>query len=193
MESIDHMLDMMEIGNDLQEAVLDGNVDLTINLLESRKFDLNKRDKQGRTLLHYAACRGQYEIVELLLEQGAKAHLKDKNGNTPLHWCGHAEVIDLLINQGAKVDDRNCIGATPKEMAKRRGVPRAVLQVFDQYKKEEEVSQNNLKTLFHEFSEELGIKNLLLLILLLLFISVYAAYTITGLSSHLKRANPIVV
>lgn len=78
-------------------------------------------------------------------------------------------------------------------MAKRRGVPRAVLQVFDQYKKEEEVSQNNLKTLFHEFSEELGIKNLLLLILLLLFISVYAAYTITGLSSHLKRANPIVV
>lgn len=106
MESIDHMLDMMEIGNDLQEAVLDGNVDLTINLLESRKFDLNKRDKQGRTLLHYAACRGQYEIVELLLEQGAKAHLKDKNGNTPLHWCGHAEVIDLLINQGAKVDDR---------------------------------------------------------------------------------------
>jgi hypothetical protein len=50
MEPIDYILEMMEIGNSLQAAVFDGDIDLAINLLEKGKFDLNKLDQQGRTL-----------------------------------------------------------------------------------------------------------------------------------------------
>ena len=106
MEPIDYILEMMEIGNSLQAAVFDGDIDLAINLLEKGKFDLNKLDQQGRTLLHYTGCRGQYHMIELLLEKGADPNIKDKNGNTPLHWCGHIDIVELLISYGARVAER---------------------------------------------------------------------------------------
>lgn len=106
MEPIDYILEMMEIGNSLQAAVFDGDIDLAINLLEKGKFDLNKLDQQGRTLLHYTGCRGQYDMIELLLEKGADPNIKDKNGNTPLHWCGHIDIVELLISYGARVAER---------------------------------------------------------------------------------------
>lgn len=106
MEPIDYILEMMEIGNSLQAAVFDGDIDLAINLLENGKFDLNKQDQQGRTLLHYTSCRGQHDMIELLLEKGADPNIKDKNGNTPLHWCGHVDIFELLIFYGARVDER---------------------------------------------------------------------------------------
>ena len=106
MEPIDYILEMMEIGNSLQAAVFDGDIDLAINLLENGKFDLNKQDQQGRTLLHYTGSRGQIDMIELLLEKGADPNIKDKNGNTPLHWCGHVDIVELLISYGARVDER---------------------------------------------------------------------------------------
>jgi len=37
--------------------------------------------------LHYAAFGGNPRIVELLLEKGADANTKDKNGSTPLDYA----------------------------------------------------------------------------------------------------------
>lgn len=105
MESLD-LFDAMEVGSNLFGAVFDGDLELVRNLLENSVQNLNTRDKLGRTLLHYSSCKSQVEIVQQLLEKGANPNLKDKNGNTPLHWCGHVDVLQLLISHGANINDR---------------------------------------------------------------------------------------
>ncbi|KAL2060787.1 hypothetical protein VTL71DRAFT_8839 [Oculimacula yallundae] len=54
----------------------------------------------GRTPLAWAAENGHEAIVQLLLDKGANADLKDENGWTPLSWAtrnGHEAVIKLLL------------------------------------------------------------------------------------------------
>jgi preprotein translocase subunit SecF len=69
-------------------------------------------------------------------------------------------------------------------MALRRGVDKTMIKVFEQYEKKDDMDKTQgVKTLLHEFSDEMGVKNFILLILGLLFISVYVAYIITGFSS----------
>jgi hypothetical protein len=42
-------------------------------------------DSKGRTSLHFAACRGDSSIVQLLVASGASVNGQDNIGNTPLH------------------------------------------------------------------------------------------------------------
>ena len=47
-----------------------------------------------------AAMTGHKDMVQLLLDAGAKTHLADKDGWTPLHkaaWWGHSQVVELLL------------------------------------------------------------------------------------------------
>ena len=69
--------------------------------------DVNARDKDGRTLLHYAANKGYLEIVRLLLEKGANINVQDNDGRTPLHeaMSYHAlGVARFLVENGANVN-----------------------------------------------------------------------------------------
>ncbi len=52
-----------------------------------------------------ASSKGYSDIVELLLNAGAKVNAKDKDGNTALVWAlakGHDDVVNLLQQAGAK-------------------------------------------------------------------------------------------
>ena len=54
-----------------------------------------------------AAEKGDKEVVELLLKNGAQPHFEDENGCTPLSRVietGNAVVVEFLLAQGAKVD-----------------------------------------------------------------------------------------
>lgn len=61
------------------------------------------------TSLHLAALfREQSEIfLELLLDNGADIHARDKNGNTPLHRAIDPKSIKFLLKKGAKVHVEN--------------------------------------------------------------------------------------
>ncbi len=59
------------------------------------------------TPLHEAARHGHTEVVQLLLERGARAGARNKNGVTALHFAvraGHKDASDLLLAHGASMD-----------------------------------------------------------------------------------------
>jgi len=54
-----------------------------------------------------AAAAGKTETVLYLLSQGGDVNVKDKNGNTPLHWAtinGYTETVTVLLTHGARVN-----------------------------------------------------------------------------------------
>ena len=66
--------------------------------------DINARDENGSTPLHWAALEGHKDIVELLINQGAQVNAKDNTANTPLDLAIRYEklaIADLLRAQGA--------------------------------------------------------------------------------------------
>jgi ankyrin repeat protein len=62
-------------------------------------FDLEAVDYDGRTALHWACIRGHETVVELLLERGASAAVKDSRSLTPEHYArqnSHFLVAELV-------------------------------------------------------------------------------------------------
>jgi ankyrin repeat protein len=64
------------------------------------KGEVNSIDKQGRTLLLWAAFEGHNEVAQLLLDrEDIKVNSKDNGGRIPLSWTasnGHTAVVKLL-------------------------------------------------------------------------------------------------
>lgn len=193
------LIDLMERGHALKEAVLEGNSDRVKQLLALNIYDVNEQSRSsGKTVLHIAAIRGFSEIIDILLTiGGADPTITDRNGNTPLHWCGHVESIDLLVKYGASFQVRNKMRKTPVQMAERRGVSFEVLHHLRKLAELEDcdnvvvanTSERNYygQTIFMDFCNSVGLKVFTLVILVLLVCSLYVAYMITGFASTEKR------
>lgn len=57
--------------------------------------------------MHIAASRGYANIVDMLLQHGAKVNVLDASDRTPLYLAvtrSNHKVADILIQQGAKVN-----------------------------------------------------------------------------------------
>ena len=67
--------------------------------------DVNARDCEGRTLLHYAARNPYKEAAESLLSNGADINARDNMGCTPLMMAAtfnsNAAIAELLLEKGA--------------------------------------------------------------------------------------------
>ena len=97
-------------------------------LPKSKGINVNARDKDGRTPLHYAARQGCDEVVNLLITRGANVNAKNKIGNTPLHLAtqlGQGKAARLLIQEGAKVNARDQESRTPLHLAAQLGQGKA--------------------------------------------------------------------
>jgi ankyrin repeat protein len=97
-----------------------------VELLVSKGANIEAQDNlQGWTKLHMACSRGDKDVVELLIRNGADIHMRNDRGATPL-WIasrdGHKEIVELLLKKGADINasDRRR-RSTPLLIAARSG------------------------------------------------------------------------
>ena len=89
----------------------------------SRIRDIDIRDNDDRTALHFAAMNGRDEIVELLIARKADLNLQERHGRTPLSSAlhrRHGRTALLLANE-RNLDLADEKGNTPFHWAARRG------------------------------------------------------------------------
>ena len=88
-----------------------------VKQLLSEGAEPNTQDNNGWTPLHEAAQRAHYDLVHLLLENGANPNVPGGDENaTPLHDAaenGSPDVVQLLIQMGADKTARNASGKRP--------------------------------------------------------------------------------
>lgn len=115
----------------LNNAVLVGNVELIMFLLDEYHVDVNACHKPtGITPLMEAVRNDNEEIVKLLLQHKADADLKDMEGRTALIWAAkkkHWKLISLLLEASGNVlDARDRKGMTALAYARCNGAPDSI-------------------------------------------------------------------
>ena len=124
-------------------------------LHRSLATDLNLRDVDGRSALHWAVERGHLNIVRELLERGKLdlIDVQDEQKNTALHIAvknDNLELAKLLVNIGARLDIINHEGETPMAIAQkgRLGDIIILLDLVDKLNKESTPRGRNIRILF---------------------------------------------
>jgi len=88
--------------------VKEGNLEkVQESLKEKDGVSVDAKDEGELGLLHWAADRGNVELVALLLDHGADVNMKDHEGQTALHYaasCGHIGVAKELLTRGVDKD-----------------------------------------------------------------------------------------
>ncbi len=119
----------------LYKAVLDGNVVDTKRLIKRFKKDIDLcTTKDGVNLLHLAVNNGDFDIVQILLKNGANANTKCSSEMLAIHAAsayGYADVVKLLYQFGADVDSQLNDGYTPLHMAVEFSKPESVKALLD--------------------------------------------------------------
>ena len=87
--------------------------------------DVNAAQGDGMTALHWAAQKGDTELVAMLLSAGASVRATTRlGGYTPMHLAsqaGHPRVVAALLAAGSPADGRTATGASPLMLAARIG------------------------------------------------------------------------
>jgi ankyrin repeat protein len=120
--------------SDVADAAMKGNREAVRSLLQ-QKADVNARQMDGTTALHWAVRADDLETAALLIRAGANVSAANRDGATPLLLAsvnGNAAMIETLIKAGA---DPNApltkYGDTALMMAARTGKIDAIKVLLD--------------------------------------------------------------
>ena len=75
--------------------------------------NINYKDRNGNTALHYCVYYKNYELMKYLVDNGANVNAQDNNGNTPLILAimrDFEKFSDFLIDNGADKNIKNFNG-----------------------------------------------------------------------------------
>ena len=100
----------------MDTATRDGNANEVQRIISVGTVDINGvLGNTGRTILCWAAEKGQTELVRLLLERNADPSKPGEVGYSTLHYAannGHNDVVELLLDGGAHLDIKPEFGRT---------------------------------------------------------------------------------
>ncbi|KAG8526793.1 uncharacterized protein KY384_008222 [Bacidia gigantensis] len=91
----------------LHLAAYFGNVTWAKLLISQHDRLISRKDNYGRTPLSWAVNQGHREMVELLLDHGARVNFKDRSMLTALHVAvtgQHRDVMSVLLEHGARLE-----------------------------------------------------------------------------------------
>ena len=80
-----------------------------------------KRIGDKMSIIHFAARKGQFEIVKTLCQKVKNPIVPDYKGNSPIHYAafnGHVEMLKFLTSYNANLDVQNLNGERPFQLAK---------------------------------------------------------------------------
>jgi ankyrin repeat protein len=111
------------------DAAMGGDKAAVKTLLQQGS-DVNAAQGDGMTALHWAAMKGDAELVQMLVYAGANVKATTRlGGNTPLVVAarnGHAAVVQALLKAGADPKAATSSGTTPLMLASASGSVEAV-------------------------------------------------------------------
>ena len=127
--------------------------------------NVNTRDGERNTALHYAAANGEVESVVELLKAGADAEAKNKNLDTPLHYAvinsqtsvvgAQTSVVGALLGKTEfwqpahlikkRIEAKNINGDTPLDLAKKDDILNIFSEVIDFIEQVQQQPQSLLK------------------------------------------------
>eukprot|EP01083_Nonionella_stella_P143470 446040_1 len=112
--------------DEIWEKCEKNNTQYIKSLIDNKTLSVNDvDDRNGWSLLHYAACNGAYEIAQLCISLGADVTLKGNDGNTALDWADkrnrHA-VKQLLHFAKMKANTGERIREKADDLTKQNGI-----------------------------------------------------------------------
>ena len=126
--SIEEIEKGISAGNDITElnrfmfdpvtfALIEKTDNSTVKyLLEKKGNEVDKLTHDGRTYIFWAAYRDNVELMEYLVNKGAKANIEDSHGYSVLNFAAvtgqtNPKLYDFLLQQGADINATNHSGA----------------------------------------------------------------------------------
>jgi ankyrin repeat protein len=103
-----------QAADSLPEVAAAGDSAAAIALVDG-KADVNARQDDGTTALHWAAYHDDLPLLRRLLKAGARANVANDYGSTPLAEAAERadpEALRLLLDAGANVESPNADGQT---------------------------------------------------------------------------------
>ncbi|GHM58178.1 MAG: hypothetical protein sL5_06130 [Candidatus Mesenet longicola] len=113
----------LDLDEELLTAAESGDLN-KIKSLITQGANLNTKDGNGSTPLHYASWNGNLSIVKHLIEKGANLKIKNLNNRTPLYDAslnGHLDVVRYLIEKGVDINVADEENWTPLHCAVSEG------------------------------------------------------------------------
>lgn len=105
-------------GVGLHEAVIQGDMQIIIQYIESGANLDEKDETAGSSPLITAAAFGKTEIAVALIEAGADVNFTNNEGSTPLHTAAffcRKEIVEILLANGADATIKNNAGSIALE------------------------------------------------------------------------------
>jgi ankyrin repeat protein len=105
-----------------------------VRALLAQHADVNARQADRATALHWAVYRDDSALAKVLIEAGANVHAATRDGATPLSLAataGNPEIIAILLGAGADPNEKLPFGRTALMLAARNGNPVALTMLLD--------------------------------------------------------------